>query len=74
MTTFIISAIFFGLGAYIGVGLCVYLYCVLINYVTLKRWYFNIEDGRIGGVPYPKWLLIWLEDIVKSYKDGRHVE
>lgn len=60
-------------GLYFALGISVYLYAVMINYESVGRWFFNIEDGRIGGVPYPKWLLFWLEHVV-AVVTGRNVK
>lgn len=53
-------------GYYIFTGISIYAYAVIKAHEILGVWQFGIKDGYIAGIcPYPKWLLFWLEFLVR---------
>lgn len=54
---------------YIVIGLAIYGYSVLKVWEYTKVLDFSIKNGYIATIhPYPKWLLFWLEWIVKKVR------
>jgi hypothetical protein len=56
-------------GYYLFAGISIYIYGVIKAFELTDFWCFTIRNGYIAGVcPYPRWLLIWLEWILKWVK------
>lgn len=67
----LIEALLFIVGFYLFAGLCTYAYAVLKCWEFTGFWNFKIQDGFIAViVPYPRWLLGWLEWLVRMIKRG----
>ena len=63
----ILEALLYIVGFYLFAGLSVYAYGALKSWEFTGNWNFNIKDGYIAGIcKYPRWLLGWLEWIVKK--------
>lgn len=55
-------------GYYLFAGLCVYVYSVIKSYEVTGFWSFKINNGYIALCKYPRWLLFWLEWIMKKVR------
>ncbi|AYP68212.1 hypothetical protein PQE75_gp080 [Bacillus phage vB_BcoS-136] len=53
---------------YILTGLGMYVYSVIKSWEFTGNWYFDIEDGQVGICKIPKWIIFWLEWIIKKVK------
>lgn len=54
--------------AYIFTGLTLYVYSVFKTWELTSYWSFIVQDGHIGIVEYPKWLMFWVEWISSKVK------
>lgn len=67
----LIEGVVFFLLLYILGGLSFYIYAVLKSWEITKFWDLSIKDGYIAGIcEYPKWLLYWLELVVKGVQNN----
>lgn len=65
----LLEALLYIIGFYIFAGLSTYVYAVVKSWEVTKIWSFKIEDGHIAVIcPYPRWLLGWLEWVIRIVK------
>lgn len=65
----LIESLAFILGFYIFSGISVYTYGVFKYFQLTETWNLKIENGYISDIfKYPKWMLFWLELVVKKIK------
>lgn len=65
----LLEALLYIVGFYIITGLGTYAYAVLKAWEFTGMWNFKIHNGFISVIiPYPRWLLGWLEWIVRKVK------
>jgi hypothetical protein len=62
----LIEALVYIIGFYILAGLLMYAYGVLKSWEFTKVWNFKIADGYVGIFTYPRFMLFWLEWIVRK--------
>lgn len=60
------------IGVYFITGIWLYVFSVWETWKLTSFWTFTVQNGHIGIIGYPKWLMFWLEWITKKMSERKN--